>query len=122
MILLLAITLFVTLFLSKDIEISEKSYPPLKPKNIIKNVFWVGGLDGGVFIHLENAEVESLLYGTIYNDFNGDISYQGRFKTNFLLSSIKIDSVEIYSAWDGETLHLTNDRYLTAIDSFRYLR
>lgn len=49
-----------------------------KPANIPQTSFWVGGLDGGVWVNLDEKKSDTLYYFTIYFE-NGGIWEKGWF-------------------------------------------
>lgn len=56
----------------------DKWFPPVRPARVPKEAVWAGGVDGGCFILLQ-SELSDTSHFTIYNDFTGDIWYNGYF-------------------------------------------
>ncbi len=100
-------------FSACDVQKSEPEAPN-KPAQVPNKAFWVGGLDGGVFVLVErneNLEVNEYL-GEIYY-VSGDLAYKG--KLNILpKGSAVIDytNPEIYQGWDGDTLYVVGNKQL----------
>jgi len=98
----------------------EVSVPtaPARPSNIPATSLWVGGHDGGVYVLITRSEKlgKDMYFGEIYYG-SGDLAYKGPMKLNPANSTdfdpAKNDS---YEGWDGDTLHLSNDRYLSIKD------
>lgn len=87
--------------------------PKIKPSNIPDTAFWVGGADGGAYIEIKpNKEVRNKYYAKIYFDSTGEIWYEG-----WLIYSgketLNINDKNIYSLWDGDTLYLVDNKFLT---------
>ncbi|PID45125.1 MAG: hypothetical protein CSB48_00035 [Proteobacteria bacterium] len=107
------LVIFIFLFSACDVQKSEPEIPD-KPVQVPDKAFWVGGLDGGVFVLVERSEsVEANEYlGELYY-ISGDLAYRG--KLNILpKDSAVIDykNPEIYQGWDGDTLYLAGSRQL----------
>lgn len=108
----------IFLFLSAcDVQKSEPEIPN-KPAQVPNKAFWVGGLDGGVFVLVERSEnLETNEYlGEIYY-ISGDLAYKG--KLNILpKDSVIIDyeNPEIYQGWDGDTLYLASNKQLKVLE------
>lgn len=91
---------------------------PKHPSSIPQEAFWVGGIDGGVFIISQKRKNDGLgiYYAEIYFE-TGTLAYKGRLalmpKKEEL---IDYKNKTIYSGWDGDSLHLIDGRFLKAID------
>lgn len=90
------------------------SAEPARPSNIPAASIWVGGLDGGVFVLIRKSEKhgKDMYLGEIYY-VSGDLVYKGPMKL-FPAGTTDFDSTrkESYEGWDGDTLYLSNNRYL----------
>lgn len=88
---------------------------PNKPGSVPDNVFWVGGVDGGNFISISKVErMDNLYSARIYNDYSGDLEYDGllKYSGNKMLDNSLSDPT-LFLGWDGEKLHLTNNEYMS---------
>jgi len=81
---------------------------PDRPQKVPVHAFWVGGIDGGNFIDIVKSGDEGELFlAKIYNDFTGDIEYEGLLKyTGSKSINHSLDDASLYQGWDGEHLHL----------------
>lgn len=61
-------------YISSLISFEERQ----KPTNIPQTAFWAGGLDGGVWVNVDNKKSDTLYHFTIYFE-NGDIWERGWF-------------------------------------------
>ena len=79
--------------------------------------FWLGGADGGVFIDIKDDDDpnDQIYVGTIYNDGDQTIWYQGPFKL-VSTSAFAVDNRDLYSFWDGEKLYLKDGSYLEPVN------
>jgi hypothetical protein len=91
--------------------------PPPRPDGVPKEALWVGGADGGVFLVLEKTAEPQTFSAEIYFDQSGELWYKGRLKLE-PGSSVDFDykNAATFSAWDGDTLYLSDGRQLKAID------
>jgi hypothetical protein len=105
----LVVLLFVCVISSCSSEFNQAVGP--------EGSWWVGGVDGGVFIAVEDDDTPSdgIYFGTIYYDSDHSIWYRGRLKLNGSLN-FKPEDKEVYLGWDGERLLLVESSYLQAID------
>jgi len=97
----------------------SKVISPEKPKSVPNNTFWVGGIDGGNYIYIEKYNNENkLFFAHIYNDYTGDIEYEGllKYSGNRDISESLYNS-SIYQGWDGDNLHLSNGEFMSIYDS-----
>lgn len=87
---------------------------PIKPVSVPEKAFWVGGLDGGVFVLVEkNGELKSHEYlGEIYY-VSGDVAYKGKMEI-IPKDSTVIDykNPKSYQGWDGDTLYVEGNKQL----------
>ena len=102
------------LFLSAcDVQQSEPEAPN-KPSVVPDKAFWVGGLDGGVFVLIEkNKSLKPNEYlGEIYY-VSGDIAYKGKLiilpKDSDVIDYM---NAETYQGWDGDTLYVVGNKQL----------
>lgn len=107
----------ILLFSACDVQKSEPELPN-KPTQVPNKAFWVGGLDGGVFVLVErNESLDASEYlGEIYY-ISGDLAYKG--KLNILPKDsavIGYENPEIYQGWDGDTLYLSGNKQLKVIE------
>lgn len=89
------------------------------PKEGPNGSWWVGGADGGVFVHIEDDSnpADDKYQGTVYYEFDKSIWYQGAFQ---LKGNLKFtpENQSQYLAWDGERLHLVGSSYLEAVGEY----
>ncbi len=109
-------SVFVFFVLQIEVETIEvKSEVPVKPAGIPESAFWVGGIDGGDFIEINETDKSNkgLYYVRVYNDYTGEIEYDGEMKySNSLDISGKINNPENYQGWDGDKIILNDMTYL----------
>jgi hypothetical protein len=110
---ILFIVSILLFFSACDVPKSEPEAPN-KPTQVPSKAFWIGGLDGGVFVLVErNENLEANEYlGEIYY-VSGDLAYKG--KLNILpKDSAVIDYMNpgIYQGWDGDTLYVVGNKQL----------
>ncbi len=96
-----------------DVQQSEQDVPT-RPALVPEKAFWVGGLDGGVFVLVEKSEElkPNEYLGEIYY-VSGDIAYKGKMEIIPKDSPI-IDYMnpESYQGWDGDTLYVVGNKQL----------
>jgi hypothetical protein len=102
------------LFISAcDVQQSEPDIP-IRPASVPEKAFWIGGLDGGVFVAVEkNEELRPSEYlGEIYY-VSGDIAYKGKMEV-IPKDGTVIDYMnpESYQGWDGDTLYILGNKQL----------
>jgi hypothetical protein len=112
---ILFISLVFLFFSGCDAQQSEPDVPS-RPEVVPDKAFWVGGLDGGVFVLVEKNEklMANEYLGEIYY-ISGDLAYKG--KLNILpTDSPVIDYMnsETYQGWDGDTLYVVGNKQLKA--------
>ena len=77
--------------------------------------WWTGGLDGGVYVFIEDDKntADSIYQGVIYYEHDKTVWYKGKFKYN---KNIALDykNKDLYDGWDGERLFFNDGSYLTA--------
>ena len=107
---LVAAVFLVTLGCEKE---APKPVEPVRPSNIPANSLWVGGIDGGVFVLIAKSKKseKDMYQGEIYY-VSGDAAYKGPMKIFPAGSSFEISEKGSYEGWDGDTLYLSNNRYL----------
>ena len=106
--------LFTIIFISAcDVQQSEPDVPN-KPIVVPDKAFWVGGLDGGVFVLIEkNKNLAPNEYlGEIYYA-SGDIAFKGKMSISPRDSGV-IDYLnpKTYQGWDGDTLYIVGNKQL----------
>lgn len=93
---------------------APESTEPERPSSIPASSFWVGGHDGGVYVLIKRPEKSdgNLYVGEIHYA-SGDLAYKGPM-TLFPENSPEIDPAakESFEGWDGDTLYLSQNRYL----------
>ncbi len=79
--------------------------------------WWVGGVDGGVYVFIEDDKntSDNIYLGTIYYENDKTVWYKGKFKYNIKMP-LDYNNKKLYSGWDGERLFLKDNTYLKAID------
>lgn len=112
---LLTIFIFLIILNPPKLTIESNYTSPQKPDLVPSAALWVGGIDGGNFISVKayNDE-EKLFFAKIYNDFTGEIEYEGLVKYNgskSIVSSLNMPS--LYRGWDGDSLHLIDGETMT---------
>ena len=107
---LLASLAGLILALGTGISSAEPTRPPAVPAS----AFWLGGPDGGVFVHLKLVTAPGVYTGSIYHP-NGALWYRGRFLLR-PAGGKAIDPADIhqFSFWDGSQLVLEDGRTLLA--------
>jgi hypothetical protein len=103
-------SLLLSLFVAAcTIETEEKVGP--------ENTWWLGGVDGGVFIKIQDDKVpnDKVFEGKIYFQEGDKIWYQGRFELHGSLA-FEPENHKQYLVWDGEKLHLKESSYLEPLD------
>lgn len=107
----------IIFFPACEVQVSEPE-PPNKPAQVPNKAFWVGGLDGGVFVLVErNDDLDANEYlGGIYY-ISGDLAYKGKMHI-FPKDSAAIDyeNPKIYQGWDGDTLYLSGNKQLKVLE------
>ena len=106
-------TLLVLLIFMSVACTSEKIPTPPGPNGS----WWLGGDDGGVYIDIKDDDNsdDKIFVGTIYNDADNTIWYQGPLR---LVGNIEfaVNNRDLYLFWDGERLHLKESSYLEAVN------
>lgn len=93
--------------------------PAERPASVPTNALWVGGLDGGVYVLVtKKAEDKPPIYdATIYYSM-GEIDYQGKLAINTPdNTTFDYKQVDSYKAWDGDTLYLSDGRFLKIVET-----
>jgi hypothetical protein len=95
-------------------RVEDVSAIPEKPETIPEESIWVGGLDGGVFVSIQEASDTNRneYSGEIYY-VSGDLAYKGLFDLQPEDSGgFDQANPKVYEGWDGDTLYLSNGRQL----------
>ena len=90
---------------------------PVRPSNIPATSIWVGGIDGGVFVMIK--ELEKSRKGDFFAEIyyvSGDLTYRGPMKISPPGSTFDYRKKESYEGWDGDSLYLSNNKYLRIIE------
>lgn len=115
------ILLFVVITINPPEIVFEESeiVSPKKPETVPGNVFWAGGIDGGNFIYVESyQDTGELFFVQIYNDFTGDIEYEGLLKYSGGRGlEPPLNDASLYQGWDGNKLHLVGGESMTIYDT-----
>ena len=106
--LILLITVFLAAYAKSEFA------PPPKPATVPAAALWVGGVDGGVFVHVSPLKEKGLFAAAIYFQDGSGLWYKGKLKH---IGDAPFDpaSAASYSAWDGDNLLLRNGDRLEAI-------
>jgi hypothetical protein len=94
------------------------STEPARPSNIPVTSVWVGGHDGGVFVLVEKSTQQGKdnYRGEIYY-VSGDLAYKGPLKmVPEDMSDFDTTKKESYEGWDGNTLYISSNRRLQAME------
>lgn len=104
----------ISLLLFSTVLLSCEPYQPPNP-NGPAGSWWVGGLDGGVYVFIEDDKniSDNIYQGVIYYEHDKSVWYQGKFKYN-KTGALDYRNKDIYSGWDGERLFLKDNTYLEA--------
>jgi len=116
---LLTIFIFFIIFNPPEIIIEDKISSPKKPESVPNTALWAGGIDGGNFIFVKTYKhEEKLFFAQIYNDFSGEIEYEGLVKY-FGSKNITdlLNNPSFYRGWDGDSLHLIDGEIMTIYSS-----
>lgn len=85
-----------------------------------EGTWWLGGVDGGSFVKVEDDENNSdrIYSGVVYYDNEErSLAYKGRLRLKGEFPFDPTDK-EHYEVWDGENLHLKDGAYLEVLDPF----
>lgn len=85
----------------------KKLTPPAKPEKVPESAVWVGGYDGGCFILLRSEFSDTCRF-TIYNEYTGDMWYDGYFycnKNDYERIS-KMDWRELVDCYNGKYIFM----------------
>lgn len=93
-----------------EVIVESKVTSPKKPDSVPDRALWAGGVDGGNFIFVQTYNDDKQLYfAKIYNDFTGEIEYEGLVKYNGSKDiTNSLNSQSFYRGWDGDSLHLVD--------------
>lgn len=108
---------FILSLLSCD-KIEVSSDAPLKPASIPSESIWVGVLDGGVFIYLENIDPsnQNEYRGEVYY-VSGDLAFKGLlylYPENS--GGFDKNNPDSYQGWDGDTIYLSHGKSLQVLE------
>lgn len=99
---------------SEKADSAANRSPEDRPASVDKEAVWVGGADGGVYVLVTKlaGAAPDTYQARIYHA-NGDPWYQGALVLNPQGSKpLDLQDSKQYSGWDGDTLHLSDGRYL----------
>jgi len=119
-VLVATILLSVVLAAACSAQVGRERTDPPHPDGVARDALWVGGSDGGVFVSLVRrvSSPEGIYHGRIHDE-SGDLWYAGRLTLEPPGPPVvALDDEDVFSAWDGEHLLLTDGRALRAIDPF----
>ena len=106
------------LFISACQKEASTPIEPVKPAQVPAAAIWVGGVDGGVFVLVEKSEKlgKNVYLGEIHHA-SGDLAYKGPMQL-FPDDAASLDSEmkNSFEGWDGDTLYLSNNRRLKALN------
>jgi len=104
-------TIVLLLLLSTTLLSCESYQPPNSDGPA--GSWWVGGLDGGVYVFIEDDKNtgDDIYQGVIYYEYDKTVWYKGKFKYN---KTVVLDykNKEFYGGWDGERLFFKDNSYL----------
>ena len=105
---MLVVFIFLIILNPPEVIIESDMTSPQKPESVTNSALWAGGVDGGNFITVETYKNEDKLFSAkIYNDFIGEIEYEGLVKYNGSKDiTNSLSSPSFYLGWDGDSLHL----------------
>lgn len=112
---LLTIFIFLVILNPPEIIVESNITSPKKPESVPNTALWAGGIDGGNFIFVKAyKDEEKLFFAQIYNDFTGEIEYEGLVKYNGSKDiTNSLNSQSFYRGWDGDSLHLIDGEIMT---------
>ena len=93
-------------------------YENVKPSIVPETAFFVGGLDGGVYVELKKLSSDpiNIYQANIYYDYEiCELQYSGKLKINNIEKDFNYSDVNVYSGWDGDTLYLQDGRFLKIV-------
>lgn len=91
------------------------------PASVPQEAFWVGGMDGGVFVYIQKRKSDDIgiYFAEIFYE-DGSLAYKGRLALSPALEILNdYANKEIYSGWDGDNLLLIDGRFLKTLDEFK---
>lgn len=107
---LIIIFLYSLITMACSVEVDEVKKGP-------ENSWWLGGLDGGAFLKIEedNNLNDNLYQGVVFYEYDKTVWYRGPFK---LVGDIKFSTEDhnSYLFWDGDKIHLKDSSYLEAVN------
>lgn len=108
------ILLSVLLFISACDVQQTVPQAPNKPATVPEKAFWVGGLDGGVFVLVQKSEkLKKYEYFAEIYYVSGDVAYKGKMqlipKNGGVIDYLDPES---YQGWDGDTLYVEGNKQL----------
>ena len=88
---------------------------PRRPAGVPAQAFWVGGLDGGVFVLLERSnDRKGTFAGKIYHQ-DGELLYAGPLVPKPAGTFVDPAQHEQFAGWDGERLLIADGRSLESV-------
>jgi methylase of polypeptide subunit release factors len=112
---LLTVFILLIIFNPPEVIVESNVSSPQKPESVPNTALWAGGIDGGNFIFVETYKDEDkLFFARIYNDFTGEIEYEGLVKYNGSKDLTNLlNNQSFYRGWDGDSLHLIDGEIMT---------
>ncbi len=113
---LLSVFIVLIIFNPPEIIIDSNVTSPRKPELVPSSALWAGGVDGGNFILVEKYKDEDrLFFARIYNDFTGEIEYEGLVEYNGSKDLTNLlNNQSFYRGWDGDRLYLIDGEIMTS--------
>ena len=109
----LAVLVLLTLGVACDRGVES----PPRPANVPAEAYWLGGPDGGVFVKLARTSDSKAVAAEVYSEGTGESLYRGLLRMEPPGQPLeRLDDPKIFTAWDGEKLHLADGRTLQAED------
>lgn len=98
--------------------LSCEPYQPPNP-NGPDGSWWTGGLDGGVYVFIEDDgnTTDNIYKGVIYYEHDKSVWYKGKFKYNKNMA-LDYTNKKLYDGWDGERLFFMDGSYLKATGNY----
>jgi hypothetical protein len=98
---------------------APRAAPPTRPASVPAEAFWVGGLDGGVFVLIERtSDGRGRFAGKIYHP-DGELWYAGPLVPAPRDASIDPTQHDQFAGWDGQRLLMSDGRWLESVRTKR---